>query len=1163
MDESIFEQEKLTQYIIDDVCSKAIGRKSDICLYNYPHDVYFIGNLRPVDNEANSEEPLYYRDLINKLSPNAFGAEINILPSKKSFMLKINLSWSCYYRVFPTFKQQKKHQLHESNLNVKKIYKIDEEDAEDIEDIKDITVSPEVEESFHDRRKVSEKDSLFIVFKKIPIEAKGIIKFTKSGESFEIDISDLQKNIDSKINDAINIILNDDTSIKTNDSYDEKIKVPYTVLSSENEYNEFIKNFENKVYPEWKWGIRCTCKKKENNYYLLLSLQNESPDQKSPNIENYLFDTKIAFTLEDCEILPFELDLAPKSFRYNRNLWGRGFNCSVKKCDNTAFETSHTPLFKQLKYQTRDTPEAPFEILSKDPVPVLNNIYQSMNKYLEEWERERKKFKTEISDWGINFEKEFDNDLNAFKFQIKKFKDGLELLKMPEVLQAFKLANETFRRAGISKIGKKNKTNWRLFQIVFIVSQLPDIVSLQYPDKFDKDIRKYVDIIYFPTGGGKTEAYLGIVVFHCFYDRLRGKSAGVTSWTRFPLRLLTLQQMQRFADIIGIAELIRQEQTDKRLSNNDVDGFAVGYFVGKESTPNEITPPFQGDSNPTWSIAIDENLRQKWKKISKCPHCQTNSVTLDFDQNIVRLIHRCTNANCGFNNGIIPIYVVDNEIYRYLPSVIVGTIDKLASLGLQQKMSLLFGKIDGSCEIHGYYRKKCCQKNCSNKKLNRIIPKGISGPTLFVQDELHLLKEGLGTFDSHYETFTQQLSKELGNKYDIKVIASSATVEAFERQIEHLYGRDKTYARIFPGYGPSLTGSFYAETKDYPQRIYVGIIPHNKTIFNSILELIQYYHEAIQDLKKCTTTTNPYNGAIQPNTREWFNLLDLYDTSLTYFLSNRELSSIHTDLESAVNTELEQNDYSILNIEELTGSTSTDKVVEILGKLETSLLPSQDKLDTILATNMVSHGVDIDRLNAMIFYGMPRQNAEYIQASSRVGRANIGIVFNCLHPIRDRDQSHYYYFDKYHEYLGRLIEPVAINRWSKFSIQRTLPGLFMAILLQVIAYSKRDISPGLYYRLELVKKEISNGSISPNNFMNLLEESYLLTNPDSQYKDAFKEEINSAVKQFLYNQIIGASSRDGWVSESLIPAPMISLRDVDDPIWIGLDENGTRWANKL
>ncbi len=179
-----------------------------------------------------------------------------------------------------------------------------------------------------------------------------------------------------------------------------------------------------------------------------------------------------------------------------------------------------------------------------------------------------------------------------------------------------------------------------------------------------------------------------------------------------------------------------------------------------------------------------------------------------------------------------------------------------------------------------------------------------------------------------------------------------------------------------------------------------------------------------------------------------------------------------------VNPNLERDGDSLrpLDIHQLTGGTSTAEVTRSLESLEQQATPNS-VADAVLATSMVSHGVDVDRFNGMIFYGMLRQNAEYIQASSRVGRSHVGIVFNCLHPARERDQSHYTYFKKYHEFLGQLVEPVAINRWAKFSINRTLPGLFMGILLQLLANRSGIKNPNSYYMLDFVKQKITDGSL--------------------------------------------------------------------------------------
>jgi hypothetical protein len=213
----------------------------------------------------------------------------------------------------------------------------------------------------------------------------------------------------------------------------------------------------------------------------------------------------------------------------------------------------------------------------------------------------------------------------------------------------------------------------------------------------------------------------------------------------------------------------------------------------------------------------------------------------------------------------------------------------------------------------------------------------------------------------------------------------------------------------------------------------------------------------------------------------------------------------------------------------------------------------------VLATSMISHGVDVDRFNAMFFYGMPRQNAEYIQASSRVGRSHVGLIFACLHPVRERDQSHFAYFKKYHEFLGQLVEPVAINRWAKFSINRTLPGLFMGVLLQVMANGTAGINPNLYYMLDFLKRQFTDGSLRADDFIPLLREAYLVENPRNVAEITFNNEILFRVQQFI-DQIVGAGSGARFVSEVLVPAPMRSLRDIDEPIDIELDSIGSQWA---
>lgn len=1178
------EEVKLSEYLAEQICSKASGRLDNECKYNYPRDVYFIGNLRPKENEEYQSSSSSMQELLNKMSPVAFGAEFRLRSFSNEISIDVELSWTCYYRIFPTYEEQYAYSQQRPPRETESLPTGEQEDRRDLDQVQEPvttedetdasedspeltneTDSPEVILTATDRyRSRVPRDLLMIRFRKISCSAQGrvLIQQSTSGE-WMIDAHDLQEALDKKTNRARNTVISDTDRIRTADTPQKYIRVPDSVLDSLESYQSFVRSMGNDVIPDWKWEVQIRTRSYVGSVekVVVFKFINASPmPENAPNTEAFIFDTRANFQIVTGEVLPFELDIAPRGFRYDRNLWGRGFNCAVEPSASSGdskndFKTTHAPIYRQMRYTPLTQPVALFSELSNDPVPVLEAILDSMVNYKRVWHQARNSYVQSYANWEVEFGAEFQNDEQQFDAEIDRFRQGLEMIKQyDDVKLAFKLTNETFRR------GDPRKIEWHLFQIVFLVSQICSIAALSSNQPSSNE-RRVVDIIYFPTGGGKTEAYLATIVFHCFFDRLRGKSAGVTAWTRFPLRLLTLQQTQRVADVIGIAELVRREQKDPRLFDEGVDGFAIGYFVGREATPNEIVPPYSSDApDPTWSQANDSRARQRWKRVVRCPACRTNTVTIDFDPDRVLVIHRCTNPSCLFTNGIIPVYVIDNEIYRYLPSVIVGTIDKLAGVGNQRKFSLIFGKVDGYCSIHGYYKGKCCQKDCrDSSRLHSGIPSGLTGPTLFIQDELHLLREGLGTFDSHYETFVQRLREEFGQSNPLKIIASSATIEAFARQIEHLYGRDQSEARVFPGPGPTSGESFYAETLSYPQRLYIGLIPHNKTIFNTILELIEYYHREIQFLQGISSTNpNPYGGSLLPGTPEYHSLLDFYITSVTYFLSNPVLNSIRTDLEGDVNPNLRRDGLIELEISELTGSTSTDDITLILENSEKPAEPGAPPR-AILATSMISHGVDIDRFNSIICYGMPRQNAEYIQASSRIGRAHVGIVFSCLHPVRERDQSHYSYFCKFHEFLGQLIEPVAINRWSKFSVNRTLPGLFMGILLQVIANSSGDVNPNRYYMLEFVKKKISEGSITADMFIPFLEAAYKVENASNVGEIAFRDEIRLRIQEFL-DQIIGAIPGTIFVADALIPSPMRSLRDVDESVEIEMDDLGSQWA---
>ena len=1223
------EEWSLSEYLTSRVCGEVTGRSHEECLYNFPHDTYFVGNLRNRGDRRSDEQQGdglqdAFDELRSKLAPVAFGADMRMETQGDVVEVVTTVEWSAYYRVFPTFDQQREQQhVHpggstgadtvpettngdeplseDTTLEGSAAYADEEEKQAIIEEAERDEEqaqrdSPEVVASEYDRAEArkenrnQQKDDLVFRFRKVPCEARARITLrrTESGE-WTADCRDLKRVLAEETERARKVAVADSDNLRTKGESHVRVKVPAQALKTSTSYDSFLNSLQNPVEPDWRWEVEAEVKQdSENEITLSVQFVNVSPGREvprkgsgkarrgksNPNIEPFLFDTRASFTLQAATLKPFKIDLAPKGFRYDNRMWGRGFNCAVSLVEDerSTLETTHTPVHEQMRYDTRTDPPARFDALAEEPTGVLNDILRAMEDYLSKWDAARGRYVSRDPSWENKHGAEFDEDRQAFEREISRFRRGCDMIRDDaDVREAFRLTNEAFRDVGKDpRPDKPDKESWRLFQVVFLVSQIPGMMALKDPTEPDAEEREYVDIVYFPTGGGKTEAYLAAMVFHCFFDRLRGKAAGVTAWIRFPLRFLTLQQTQRVADVVAAADLVRRRHRDVRLSGSNVASFAVGYFVGESSTPNELYDPEKYDyadynAQVKWNIANDPAARREWRRLLYCPSCRSQDIEVAFDPEKIRVIHRCTTEGCPFTKpGFIPVYVVDNEVYRFLPSIMVGTIDKLAGVGNQRKMSLVFGDVDGRCIKHGYYKDTCCQKDCKDGELlGTDKPQGLSGPTLFVQDELHLLKEGLGTFDGHYETFVQELKRQRGEEVPLKIIASSATIENFERQARHLYGRPEEKARMFPGPGPTLEESFYAETQEYPQRVFVGLIPHNKTLFNAALELLEAYHRETQRLLTAKPgSPNPWGGTRTPGSAEWHELLDPYLTSLTFFEAKKTLSSIRTDIESEVNRNLIEDGFAALEIRELSGGTSTDEITRILEHLEKRVEAGDMGSDALLATNMVSHGVDVNRLNAMFFYGMPRQTAEYIQASSRVGRAHVGNVFTCLHPVRERDQSHYGYFDKYHEFMGQLVEPVAINRWAKHSIRRTLPGLFMGVMLQLIA--ARDSGKGSsYYFKDFVQQKISKTELRVEDFVDVLEKAYMVDNDDSPGAKDFRKEISKRVERF-FDQIRSAGWGDdsNFVSAALRPKPMNSLRDFDEPLDIELDATGSQWANR-
>ena len=630
---------------------------------------------------------------------------------------------------------------------------------------------------------------------------------------------------------------------------------------------------------------------------------------------------------------------------------------------------------------------------------------------------------------------------------------GIDLLvQSPDALDAFRAANRAVARALHTRNGIAHP-RWRAFQLAFILLNLPGMA-----DPHDQD-RTSVDLLFFPTGGGKTEAYLGLAAFALVLRRIRcpgdaGKAgAGVSVIMRYTLRLLTLDQLARATSLICALELER-EQAPERYGRWP---FEIGLWVGKSATPN-----LMGDkkTNKNQDTARARVIRFKNNPkgnpspipLESCPWCNTRFTAASFSlrpnadtPSELRIV--CSNFACAFSrNRPLPIIAVDETIYRRLPAFLIATVDKFAALPWMGSCGALLGGADRH-DATGFYA-------ASEPKHGQMLSQPLAPPDLIIQDELHLISGPLGTMAGLYETAIDALcTRDLnGTPVRPKIIASTATVRRAQEQIQALFGRPLTH--IFPPPGPDRRDSFFARTAPSsatPARQYVGIAAQGRSpkvvMRKAWLALMAAAQRAYRDAGGETNKVNP---------------ADPYMTVLGYFNNLRELGGARRILEEEVQNTVkgygarkrvneasglfaDRNRFSA--VLELTSRVSTDQVAEARRHLESPFHNVDDRVDCALATNMISVGLDIQRLGLMVVIGQPMLTAEYIQATSRIGRDDQrpGLVVTLLNVHKPRDRSHYERFRHYHETFYRAVEATSVTPFSARALDRGFAGALVAL----------------------------------------------------------------------------------------------------------------------
>ena len=668
---------------------------------------------------------------------------------------------------------------------------------------------------------------------------------------------------------------------------------------------------------------------------------------------------------------------------------------------------------------------------------------------------------------GIKTISEDKNALEAFRFA----NNAMALQRVKSILA---LSNRRGENKNLEDLDKVENRSWRPFQLAFVLMSIPSLANPEHLDRRGEADHSFADLLWFPTGGGKTEAYLGVAAFAMSVRRLQGNlggfdsSRGLSVIMRYTLRLLTLQQFQRASALICAMEVIRRADPKKWGTNT----FTIGLWVGQKSTPNSTEESAQAiqairDSRPSTGSTPAQ--------LTTCPWCGSEIIPgrdIDVRKDIGRTIIYCGDKyhSCDFSKGKaeghgLPVVTVDEELYRRPPSMLIATVDKFAMMAWKGQTRNLFGKADTECVRHGLlWPESPCngvhrtdnKRNLPSSTAKSISP--IRPPDLIIQDEFHLISGPLGTMVGLYETAVDELSAWSLNGKTVKpkVIASTATVRKAPEQINNVFLRK---VLVFPPHGLDVEDNFFSVQRPVNQksgRRYIGICAPGSS---RPAILIRLYVALLTASQKLFDTFGP--------------VADPYMTLVGYFNSLRELGGMKRLSEDDVQTrsyKVLMSDVSrpglaqrkVTIVDELTSRVTSKDIPKKLDNLEVKFKKEWQRgetrsIDIVLATNMLSVGVDVNRLGLMVVNGQPKSTAEYIQATSRVGRSFPGLVCTVLTWSRPRDLSHYESFEHYHATFYKHVEAQSVTPFAPRAMDRGLTGA----LISALRLSENNFNPNL------------------------------------------------------------------------------------------------------
>ncbi|WP_433223415.1 DISARM system helicase DrmA [Microtetraspora malaysiensis] len=641
----------------------------------------------------------------------------------------------------------------------------------------------------------------------------------------------------------------------------------------------------------------------------------------------------------------------------------------------------------------------------------------------------------------------------------------------------------------LRKVDIPANRSWRPFQLAFLLLCLPGLTDPAHPDAYRGMDDGQVQLLFFPTGGGKTEAYLGLTAYTFAIRRLQGVigspgetydgTDGVAVLMRYTLRLLTAQQFQRAAALVCACEVLRRE----RLANGDTrwgeTPFRIGLWVGSSVTPNTYADAREQINRR----GGDERQLGGPLQLVACPWCGS-PLSRGSDMKALeirrRVILSCSDASgdCEFTERRspgegLPVLTVDEEIYRLTPALVISTVDKFAQLPWKAATTTLFGLVEESCPRHGWknpdFESFCRSRHPAAAGLPATVPTvatRLRPPDLIIQDELHLISDALGSMVGLYESVIDKLATRVVGGRTIRpvLVASTATIRRARSQVEQVFARDLA---IFPPQvidaGETFFSSLVAPSPKTPGRRYRGIMAPGERLKAVEIRVAAALLEHTQFL------FDRYGEAVDP-----------YMTLVDYFTSTRELAGMRRLVEDDIADRLASQQVRTRRrrpiVSELTSRMPSSRIATTLADLDNRFDPAFDStaaiaayaqlskeekdaykeqqaerpraLDVLLATSMLQVGVDVQRLGLMLVTGQPKNTAEYIQATSRVGRdkERPGLVVTIYQWTRPRDLAHYETFGYDHATFGMRVEGLTTTPFSDRALDRGLSGVVVAAM---------------------------------------------------------------------------------------------------------------------